>query len=233
MIFGEQVLATAADDAVAAGAWLASTCTGAFGTVGGLVPVGFESYLRLLAPGSAIDDWWGEYRELFGTVAQVGERHTDTPDDVWLGVWDGYGFGRGTTKIVWQEPVSDTEREALRAEQARLRDEDVRRAAETSAALAAVPLLHRPHRSYFLLRGSIRAMTGLVEPGEGPPWSRSERWLRPDLCWPADHSWFVGTDVDFWSLYVGGSAAFVADLTATATTPVLAVDPSTRLENED
>jgi hypothetical protein len=34
-------------------------------------------------------------------------------------------------------------------------------------------------------------------------------WRNPDLFWPQDQGWFVATDVDFWSLYIGGSTGFV------------------------
>jgi hypothetical protein len=39
-----------------------------------------------------------------------------------------------------------------------------------------------------------------------------DEWRNPDLFWPDDRAWFAATDVDFWSLYVGGSSAFTSDL---------------------
>jgi hypothetical protein len=35
-----------------------------------------------------------------------------------------------------------------------------------------------------------------------------------NLWWPEDRAWFVATDIDLMSTYVGGSAACVADLLA-------------------
>ena len=56
-------------------------------------------------------------------------------------------------------------------------------------------------------------MTELREPG-------GDRWRNPDPCWPADRAWFLATDVDFWSLDVGGSCDSVDDLTDAGTTAV-------------
>ncbi len=46
----------------------------------------------------------------------------------------------------------------------------------------------------------------------------TEGWRNPDLFWPDDRSWFAATDVDFWSLYVGGSRAFLDELSRRAPT---------------
>ena len=36
----------------------------------------------------------------------------------------------------------------------------------------------------------------------------------PDLWWPGDRQWFVATDTDLEWTYLGGSHAFIADVTA-------------------
>jgi hypothetical protein len=53
------------------------------------------------------------------------------------------------------------------------------------------------------------------------------------LFWPDDRRWFVATDVDFWSLYVGGDNDLVADLVASVTTHTEAVTLSYQLEIEE
>ena len=63
-----------------------------------------------------------------------------------------------------------------------------------------------PIRTYYLLGGPVTAATHLRDPGEGID------WRNPDLFWPDDRRWFVATDVDFWSLYIGGHNDFIAEL---------------------
>ena len=58
-------------------------------------------------------------------------------------------------------------------------------------------------------------------------------WRNPDLFWPNDRTWFAATDVDFWSLYVGGSETFTNELAARASTPCTSVGYHDRLPNED
>lgn len=225
MIFGEHVTSPLSTEPAE---WVGPACRRPFGTVGGLVPNGFTSYVRLFPPDSALDDWWAAYRDLYAVVADVGARHTATPEAAWFAVWDGYGFYAGETRMyVWQEPTGWRQRRALRAERARMRREDERRNAATRSALERVPLVHRTHRSYHLVGGAVSAMTRMTEPGS------PERWLRPDLSWPEDRRWFVATDVDFWSLYVGGDEEFVAELTAGLSTRSERVDLESPLENED
>ena len=63
-----------------------------------------------------------------------------------------------------------------------------------------------PSREYWLLRGPVDlAATNLAdEPAE----------QSANLWWPADRSWFVATDIDLMTTYVGGSAACIAELLA-------------------
>lgn len=93
--------------------------------------------------------------------------------------------------------------------------------------LAPIPRLHLQHRTYYLLTGPVHAAPELEYPGE------PGRWHNPDLFWPDDRRWFVATDVDFWSLYVGGDDGFLADLAAAVPTPNEPVDPDLPLEAED
>lgn len=57
-------------------------------------------------------------------------------------------------------------------------------------------------------------------------------WRNPDLFWPDDRRWFVATDVDFWSLYIGGDEDFTGELAATVPTATCRVALDTRLEIE-
>jgi hypothetical protein len=57
-------------------------------------------------------------------------------------------------------------------------------------------------RQFFLLQGPLRS--ALSSP-------HAERWedRLPGLWWPEDRSWFIGSDVDLLSTYVGGSDACI------------------------
>jgi hypothetical protein len=224
VIFGEHVTTPPTAEAAE---WVDGARRGVFGTVGGLLPNDFTSFVRLFPPDPALDDWWAAYRDLFAVVADVGARHTTTPDDAWFAVWEGYGFGGGTRMYVWQDPTDAEQGRWLESERDRLREEDARRNAETRAALDRVPLVHLTHRSYHLVAGAVSAMVRMTEPGS------PELWMRPDLAWPQDRSWFVATDVDFWSLYVGGDDGFVEDLVDSVSTPSEPVDLDSPLEEED
>ena len=58
-------------------------------------------------------------------------------------------------------------------------------------------------------------------------------WRNPDLYWPDDRQWFVGTDVDFWSLYIGGDGDFIEELASSVPTSAEIVTPDLQLESED
>ena len=60
------------------------------------------------------------------------------------------------------------------------------------------------------------AAASIVEPGGR---GMNSSYLQPDLWWPEDRSWFVSTDVDFWSTYVAGGKGFTAEVAAAVPTP--------------
>lgn len=205
MVFGDEVTAPAD---IGAAAWIHVACRGRWGTVGGLVPNGFDAFVRVAAPDPDVDDWWDAYRSLYQLVASVGARHTTTPTSAWFGVWEGYGWETSTTMYVTSGRPGWAGRRKSNAERKRLREKDRRRHEAVRTGLAGVPRFEVPGRAYYLVGGPIAAAADVREPGS------PDRWQRPDLMWPDDQAWFVASDVDFWSLYVGGSAAFIDDLVA-------------------
>jgi hypothetical protein len=224
VIFGGSLSAAESTDPAA---WIAESLRGRPGTVGALVPNRFESTLRLHAPDPTPDDWWALYRDLFDLVAAVGARHTSTPASAWFAIWEGHGFVPSIGRIGWRYPPADEAERRWREEQReRQRDADRERNARIGPALAAVPRFDLPHRAYYLTHGPLPAMTELRYPDD-------DDWRNPDLFWPDDRSWFAATDVDFWSLYVGGSTAFTSELATSASTPCEFVDDDDRLPIED
>jgi hypothetical protein len=106
-------------------------------------------------------------------------------------------------------------------------DEDRRRNEAVRVGLLVVPTFDLPGRTYHLLRGAVTAVGQLRHPGS------PDDWRNPDLFWPPDRRRFVATDVDFWSLYVGGSEAFITEVAAgvAASTELIPLDR--QLETED
>jgi len=85
----------------------------------------------------------------------------------------------------------------------------------------ALPRLRLPGRDYLLFRGPLQAalnMGWLATPGWFQPQS-------PSLLWPADHSWCVGTEIDFDSTLVGGSADLISAVLTAHGLDAWTVDP--------
>ena len=197
------------------------------GTVGALVPNSYSSILRIHPPPPIPGDWWATYRELYERVAKTGARHTTSVDRAWFAVWEGHGFDTAATRLAWPDPPAhDAERRAREAERAQLHDADRHRNATISAALRPIPRFDLPDRTYYLTEGPVGAVASLRDPASG-------HWRNPDLFWPDDRRWFVTTDVDFWSLYVGGDNDLIADLADSIATPTEAVTRSYQFEIED
>ncbi len=224
MIFGDHFRPA---DTVASTDWIGESCQGEPWTVGALVPNRYESLLRVFAPAPCPGDWWSAYREIFEVVASIGEHHTSSPDRAWFAIWEGHGFDRAAARVAWPDPPVDvTERRARNDERSRLRHENRRDNAAIRGALDQVPRFERPGRTYYLLNGPVTAVTQLHYPDGGG-------WRNPDLFWPDDRRWFVATDVDFWSLYIGGSSSFIAELADSIPTRSDPVDLDLPLEIED
>jgi hypothetical protein len=183
--------------------------------------------LRIGAPDPELEDWWSAYRELYATIAAVGQRHTTRPDEAWFAVWEGHGFGHSITRLAWREPVDDDTRRALEERGEALRVESERRNAAIRTALLDVPAFEMPDRRYYLLSGPVSAVTELRHPDP------VEVWRNPDLFWPDDRRWFAATDVDFWSVYVGGDNDLIAELAEAVPTASEIVELERQLPNED
>jgi hypothetical protein len=65
----------------------------------------------------------------------------------------------------------------------------------------AWPKVHTRYRGYFLYEESLEtSFVQAIEILEGHS---------PNLWWPSDHAWCVGTEIDLDSTYVGGSKPFI------------------------
>jgi hypothetical protein len=194
-------------------AWLAAGTAGApWPTVAALLPRGFAAYARVFHPAYRYDGdddvevSWRAVADDNGTSAH--------PLMQWPGVTGGWEYCTEES----QPPLWD-----------RAPDEG-HLPAEVAARLAAVlrrhttvpddcwfgvwasgtsdaPALALPDREHWLVRGPVElaAANMAAEPAE----------QSASLWWPADRAWYVATDIDLLSTYVGGSAACVAELLGT------------------
>jgi hypothetical protein len=212
---------------VSVGDWIAARLRPDLGTVGAVVPDGFPAYARVLHPVEVGYGrpplTWAQVCRRTGRIPHAlmqwaaitrGRRWDD--GDVQVGnlapatlgplldvlapatgdqdclhaLWDGWGWLHGTAATI----VSSTD--------------DVESAPPRPAVPAdvlAMPRLRLPDRDHLLFRGPLRAALDLGR-HPAPDWFLPQS---PSLLWPADRSWCVGTEIDFDSTLVGGSADLV------------------------
>ena len=199
------------------------------GTVSSIVPAGFDAYARILHPvetplhGDRLVRWrdvanWGGqvltaqsqwlavampevepkhprpwrrqgpkqgslYPDDARALTEIAGQFTDTPQRCWCCIWEGFGWWSRS----WLVPPGQL---------------------ATSPPPSPVPLeakdwpkVHTRYRGYFLYEESLEtSFVEAIEILEGHS---------PNLWWPSDHAWCVGTEIDFDSTYVGGSKPFI------------------------
>lgn len=146
-------------------------------------------------------------------------RHTLTPEDCFFALWDGFGDIHGGPSVA----VTTRRRPGTLGRQ--------RTAPTIPAAFAAEVMtaarVRIPHRSYLLFAGRLTdaGQWGAADLLPGEP----RRINSPNLMWPADHAWFVATEIDQPWTGVGGSTYLLQDLLATEGLYVQATEPSNHL----
>jgi hypothetical protein len=163
-----------------------------FFSVGWLVPPGFERYLFVDDPDELLEPWWDALQAHTAAIASALAAHTSTPDEIYVGVWEGHGY------------------DLTREQAAELRQFDLE------------------GRRYHLLGGPLSGIPELMTPNVP-----ITTWQQPDLWWPADHAWFVATDIDIWCCYVGGTADAIDAVIAAVGTSIHPVERTDPLENVD
>ncbi len=126
--------------------------------------------------------------------------HTSTPDDAWFALWDGYGqLHNGASAHLTSDgkggEIPGTLPDRLRPEHR----------------------LRVPSRQYYLARGPLAELAEAYRLFGGS-WDQS-----PNLWWPADRAWFVATEIDFGSTYVGATEPAIE---AILTSPAVEALPS-------
>lgn len=174
--------------------WI-SPRVGTFGTVGGLVPLGFERYVQV-APADreharVHDELSSEV--LVGLSEALASRGSDT--SCYFGIWEGHAWVHGGGQVA----IATASGEPLPQEVL----DQIQAASDATAFPLAVlkgPKLKLPHRDYLLFSGPLITALQLGREEFG----RFEAYA-PDLIWPHTREWFVATDTDLNFAYVGAS----------------------------
>jgi hypothetical protein len=197
--------------------------------VGALVPEGFEAYARLLHPvtlrgeadrvsWSHVAEWSGRTlgpTSFFGDIAMredgtswqsVGNRpwEGELPEDLYLLMFPILERSTSTPDDCWfalwfgwgDLDVGDDE----------------------SLLVDVSPDVTSSGRRFVLYRGPLRSMTRLRFFGGS--------FRPPSFWWPEDRAWFVSTEIDAWSTYIGGPASLIGALMAADGFEVLPTDPA-------
>jgi hypothetical protein len=158
-----------------------------------------------------------------------------TGQGVTVGIWNGWGeLHSGTVVVGTVPPVSDAELRELtrryRAERAAAIDPRLAAAVESTDGHAEPGLLHLPNRDYALLRGELAELTdpdwGFTA---GIGWHDESRAPGPQLIWPDDRAWFIGSEIDFDSTLVGCARETADAILASPAVEALEVPPDADL----
>ncbi|WP_431277618.1 hypothetical protein [Leifsonia poae] len=184
--------------------------------------VGSESHVTL-------DDGWRAQQprtgfldpELLASLSETLTRHTSAPDEVVFGVWVGWGEINGSRHILY---IAESENGPADVEAA-IAELQAESSASVSPLVTAVidaeqaaqregvqlhSVLELPGREYVLASITVGELTDPTWPRRaGMGWSDGFEGPMPQLIWPADHAWFVASEIDFDSTIVGGSRALI------------------------
>ncbi len=207
---------------------------------------------------SAVGDWSVGFPSL-GFLAPVSlaalveplGAATTTPDDVTIGVWDGWGELSPETMSVFawfDEPHGSPEAAAkTRALEGELREHksaavsaEVARAVHTGSFGDPRQLvLQLPGRDYVLL---TTALDELADPTW--PYRAGIGWIpesspfggsgpMPQLIWPADRAWCIASEIDFDSTVIGGSRSLIDAILASGLEALAVPEDGDLSENGD
>lgn len=145
---------------------------------------------------------WGEFPDMGSLPVPVSavltgllRDFTTTPDDCYLGYWEGNGCLNGGRIYLFDPDQGWPSR--FESFFHRLW-EKLRPAPDL---LLNVPRLKGQERDYILFRGSLEMVPEL---SQYPPWGQSL-----SLWWPEDRAWCVATEVDGYDTFVGGTEACI------------------------
>jgi hypothetical protein len=190
------------------------------GTVRAWIPEGYERYARLLHPAR---EWYQADGEILAHIVRWRElsawsgkplHRTSWSDDLVLRA-DGTNWQSGgrSRPMEGELPEPDSDRlvdllgEAAPTPQALwLLVWNGYDGGAQGVAMEVSRSLTKSGRTYLLFRGSLESG---ARDHKDPPFPQA-----PSFWWPEDRAWFVSTDIDSTSTYVGGSSELIDRLLA-------------------
>jgi len=130
---------------------------------------------------------------VLGPLAEHLRGATAHPEDVWLCLWEGWGWLHGSPSV------------------SHLGSSELIPPALGQEVLAS-PRVQLPWRNYLLFQGPLGELSRwghFPMPSQYPDWFEPQS---PSLIWPQETTWCVATEVDFESTYVGGPQALISEL---------------------
>lgn len=231
------------------GRWIASRLTGRWGSVTGVTPNGFDSYVRILHSIGAVR--WRDVaaatgRSVHPLVQWWRLIDADEPINPTSTIWRGsdpdqgelpsgeavvlYRLLAGATTTpdevyfgFWSGYSGHNGAQVWTTSARQLRG----LAEPAPATSARIDELHLPGREYVLARGSLSdaaAVAALLESDEKHP-------VAPNLMWPADRAWFVASEIDFDSTLVGCNSTTAATILANDRLEAYPVGPNDSLQS--
>ena len=165
-----------------------------------------------------------------GHLAVVAEHlaaHTACGDEVYVGVWEGWGglvgfLGHTPSRAALVGDVAGAPARHRNALDRSIRDpfNSVFRRRTwqqgiLSDEISKGPRLQLADREHVLFRGRIGEFERDDWTSTAPWADPRDAWVHsPSVLWPADRMWYVATDVDLDSTLVGGSAELIRTLSA-------------------
>lgn len=173
------------------------------------------------------DQGWLDGKRLTCLIRLLAPATTE-PDEVTVGIWVGWAELHPEALSVFTFPPLDAAE--LRKLNRRYRAE---RAAAIDPRLAKAvrrqdspDLLHLPDREYALLNGRL---SELIDPdwgfSAGIGWFGESRSPGPQLIWPDDRAWLLGSEIDFDSTLLGCSREVADAVLASPQLEALEVPP--------
>jgi hypothetical protein len=135
------------------------------------------------------------------SLAELLGRHTPDPGTCWFGLWEGFGFLHpgGASYLRAPETIRDRLANLAVRRAERKADRETERAFRRLRRFS----LYGGGRSYLLIAGTVADASRF----------RFTSWLQsPTLWWSDDRAWFVHTEIDAMSTYIGGSRLLVDEL---------------------
>ncbi len=158
-------------------------------------------------------------RDHSAALAAVLAPFTTTPDPCWFCVWDGFGGSKLPYAQKHKMQLPQRTYHLLKGPIEGI-NETFHQPAQSEHTRSSQQLRRRWFR-YRPVGPPERGWRGIdpVAPPSGTP--TSEFWQSANLWWPDDRAWFVATEIDLMSTYVGGSRECIDALLAAPKLEVL------------